>query len=108
MKILSIAQMRQVEQDCAKIGLPADVLMANAGRAVAEEVKRILGTLDNKTVLLLIGPGNNGGDGLVAARHLHDGGAKVSLGLCSPRPTDDPNLDLAQAGSIHCFDLSSG
>ncbi|MFH1003809.1 MAG: NAD(P)H-hydrate epimerase, partial [Chloroflexota bacterium] len=71
MKVLTAAQMRQVEQDCARMGLPAGVLMQNAGQAVATEVKRLLGTLENHRILLLIGPGNNGGDGLVAAHHLH-------------------------------------
>ena len=51
------------------------------GKAVAEEVRKILGTINQQRILILIGPGNNGGDGLVAARHLHDWGAEVSLYL---------------------------
>ena len=87
--------MRQIEQECAKIGLPTNVLMENAGKAVAEEVRRILSAIDQQHILFLIGPGNNGGDGLVAARHLHDWGARVSLYLCSQR-LNDSNLDLVQ------------
>jgi len=108
MKILTVDQMRQAEQDCTKIGLPISVLMENAGKAVAEEVKQILGDIDKQHILILIGPGNNGGDGLVAARHLHDWGAKVSLYLFSQRPPDDPNLMLVQERGIPCIEVTQG
>jgi len=103
MKVLTVEQMRQVEELCAKIGLPTNELMENAGKAVAEEVRRILGTIDERHILIIAGPGNNGGDGLVAARHLHDWGAKVSLYLPSQRPPDDPNLKLVQERGIACI-----
>ena len=108
MKILTTAQMRQVEQDCAKVGLSASVLMENAGKAVAEEVRRILGNINQQSILVLIGPGNNGGDGLVAARHLHDWGAKVSVCLFSQRPTNDPNLEQVQTRSMTVVDATDG
>jgi NAD(P)H-hydrate epimerase len=50
----------------------------------------LLGTVADRAVLVLVGPGNNGGDGLVAARHLHDWGAKVEAYLLKPR---DPEKD---------------
>ena len=100
MKILTANQTRQADQDCANIGLPADKLMENAGAAVAEEVRKILGAISEKPILILIGPGNNGGDGLVAARHLQDWGAKVTLFLFSERPPDDPNLKMTRERSI--------
>ncbi len=106
MKILTITQMRQVEEECAKIGLPPSVLMENAGKAVAEEVRKILSTINQQHILILVGPGNNGGDGLVAARHLHDWGAKVSLYLFSQRPPDDPNLKLVQERSLTCIEAA--
>jgi len=106
MKILTIAQMRQVEEECARIGLPPSMLMENAGKAVAEEVRKILGTISQRHIPILIGPGNNGGDGLVAARHLHDWGAKVSLYLFSQRPSDDQNLALVQERSITCIETA--
>jgi hydroxyethylthiazole kinase-like uncharacterized protein yjeF len=102
MKVLTVEQMRQVEELCAKIGLPTNELMENAGKAVAEEVRRILGTVDEQHILIMAGPGNNGGDGLVAARHLHDWGAKVSLYFPVQRPADDPNLKLVQERDITC------
>ncbi len=108
MKIVTVDQMRQIEQDCAKIGLPTSLLMENAGKAVAEEVRQILGVTDKQHILILIGPGNNGGDGLVAARHLHDWGAEVSLYLLTQRPSDDPNLMLAQKRGIPCIEVTQG
>ncbi len=106
MKILTISQMRQVEDECANIGLTTDVLMENAGKAVAEEVKEILGNIDKQRILILIGPGNNGGDGLVAARHLHDWRAKVTVYLCAQRPENDTNLTLVQERDIACIEAA--
>ncbi len=105
MKIVTADQMHQIDQDCAKSGLPTDVLMENAGKAVAEEARRILNATDQRRILFLIGPGNNGGDGLVAARHLHDWGAKVSLYLCSKRPNDS-NLEFVQKRSLPCIEAT--
>ncbi len=102
MKVLSADEMRRVEQGCAKLGITTDMLMENAGKAVAEETRRILGDIDKKHVLLLIGPGNNGGDGLVAARYLHDMGAKVNLFLPGKRAADDHNLKLVKKRNITC------
>ena len=108
MKVLTADEMHQAEQECARIGISIDMLMENAGKAVAEEVKRILGGIDQKQILLLIGPGNNGGDGLVAARHLYDWGAKVNLLFLGQRPKDDPNLKLVQQRDIACHENLDG
>jgi hydroxyethylthiazole kinase-like uncharacterized protein yjeF len=108
MKILSTGQMRQVEQDCANIGLPPSKLMENAGKAFAEEARKLLGNIKKQNILMLIGPGNNGGDGLVAARHFHDWGAKVSLFLFGERAPDDPNFTLVQERGIDCASLTEG
>ncbi len=104
MKIVTAEQMYNIDNKCADIGLPTAVLMENAGKAVAEEVRQVLGTVSKQHILVLIGPGNNGGDGLVAARHLHDWGAKVTLYLCSQRSADDPNLKLVQERGITTID----
>ncbi len=108
MKILTTDEMQVAEQESAKLGLPTDRLMENAGYAVAEEVRRILSDVSQKHILILIGPGNNGGDGLVAARHLHDWGVRVSLFLIGKRAADDPNLKLVQERGIACFENLDG
>ena len=92
MKVLTTDQMRQLEQDAIKSGVTMEMLMENAGQAVADEVARIVEDIRQQQVLILIGPGNNGGDGLVAARHLHDAGAKVFLYFFGQRPGRDPTL----------------
>ncbi len=107
MKVLTIEQMQQIEKECAKYGLSPSKLMENAGKAVAEEARQILGNIDKQNILILIGPGNNGGDGLVTARHLHDEGAKISLYLFTQRPASDPNLKLVQKRGVTLIDATT-
>lgn len=104
MEILTAGEMRRVEQECERSGLPPVVLMENAGRAVAQAANRMAGDVSPSRVLILIGPGNNGGDGLVAGRYLHDWGADVELYLLSRRPSDDRNLALARDAGIPVID----
>lgn len=59
-------------------GIAGAELMENAGRAVAEAVR---GAAEPSGVLVLAGPGNNGGDGFVAARHLAESSYDVIVGL---------------------------
>lgn len=98
MKVVTVAEIREIEGRAVDGGLSWQVLMERAGLRVAEEARDILGqgadwtSGQGKRVLVLVGPGNNGGDGLVAARHLHDWGASVHLHLLLPRPLDDPNF----------------
>lgn len=100
MKVVTAEQMMRIDRECESNGLPTSVLMENAGKAVAEEIRRISGDVDHKSVLVLAGPGNNGGDGLVAARYLHDWGTKVSLYLFGKRPESDANLTLVRERNI--------
>ncbi|MFC1914204.1 NAD(P)H-hydrate dehydratase [Chloroflexota bacterium] len=106
MKVLTAEQMRRIDQECITGGTPSQVLMENAGKAVAEETEKILGALNRQHVLVLVGPGNNGGDGLVAARHLHDWGAGVSVYICNQRPADDVNLELVRQRGITCMEAT--
>lgn len=107
MKILNSNQMRRAEQECADIGLTSSILMENAGRAVAEQVKHIVSNINNKNIIILIGPGNNGGDGLVTARYLHDWGAQITLLLFSERSSNDHNLKLVHERQINCVNVSA-
>ena len=65
-------QMRQIDQ-CAinEFKIPGIVLMENAGAGTVVLMERLLGSLEGLLFPIFIGPGNNGGDGLVIARHLH-------------------------------------
>lgn len=98
MKVVTAGEMQEIDRRCAQIGLPTEVLMENAGRAVARAIKEHLGETGGKRFLVLVGPGNNGGDGLVAARYLHDWGAEIYLYLASPR--EDHNYKLTQERGI--------
>jgi NAD(P)H-hydrate epimerase len=60
-----------------EFGVPGIVLMENAGRGAAELLMRL--NPDRKPVVILCGPGNNGGDGFVIARHLDNAGWPVSV-----------------------------
>ncbi|MFC2014471.1 NAD(P)H-hydrate dehydratase [Chloroflexota bacterium] len=108
MKVVTADQMRQIDRECSQVGLPTEVLMENAGKAVAEETGRILGSAERQHILILIGPGNNGGDGLVAARYLHDWGAQVSLYLFGNRQEDDSNLRLIRDRGITVVEVNGG
>ena len=79
MKLLTSAEMRELEQRAEAAGVSTDTLMENAGLAVAQEIWMQLGSLEDRRIAVLVGPGNNGGDGLVAARHLHEWGAQVRV-----------------------------
>ncbi|MGD9142710.1 MAG: NAD(P)H-hydrate dehydratase [Dehalococcoidia bacterium] len=107
MKIVTAEEMRRIDQECIREGTPASVLMENAGKAVAEETRAFLGKPNGRNILCLIGAGNNGGDGLVAARYLGGWGAKVSVYLCSKRPVDDENLKLLHDKNITCIESAS-
>ena len=73
--------MRAIEQAAVDAGATWPGLMEQAGWGVAQIAMQVLGRTDGKRVLVLAGPGNNGGDGLVVARHLCDAGAYVTLYL---------------------------
>jgi hydroxyethylthiazole kinase-like uncharacterized protein yjeF len=92
MKLVTAAEMRALEAGAEAAGVSVAQLMENAGLAVAQEVWMTLGTLEDRRILILAGPGNNGGDGIVAARHLSEWGAQVAVYLLRPRPEDDPLL----------------
>jgi hydroxyethylthiazole kinase-like uncharacterized protein yjeF len=91
-KVITTDQMQQLERDAIKSGISLEMLMENAGQAFANEAKRFLDDIRQQQILILIGPGNNGGDGLVAARHLHDAGAKIFLYFFGERQSREPMM----------------
>jgi hydroxyethylthiazole kinase-like uncharacterized protein yjeF len=74
--ILTAAQMRDAEARAIAAGTAETQLMERAGKALAEAVRLYIGP---RPTLILCGPGNNGGDGYVAARHLKDAGYPVRI-----------------------------
>ncbi|RKE53307.1 MULTISPECIES: NAD(P)H-hydrate dehydratase [unclassified Sphingomonas] len=83
--ILTAAEMRAAEDAVIATGVSVETLMERAGTAIAEVVRRLAGTNE---VLILCGPGNNGGDGYLAARVLADMGITVRVAALSEPKTD--------------------
>jgi ADP-dependent NAD(P)H-hydrate dehydratase / NAD(P)H-hydrate epimerase len=78
MKIVTAAEMRAIDRATSeRFGVPSLTLMENAGSAVAEHVLAHYGAAER--IVVFCGKGNNGGDGFVAARRLHDDGKTVQV-----------------------------
>jgi NAD(P)H-hydrate epimerase len=81
---ISAEAMTGADRRAQALGVPGHTLMEHAGAAVAAAVRALavdLGRWQSGPVLILCGPGNNGGDGFVAARHLARAGADVIVAL---------------------------
>ncbi|WP_265562781.1 NAD(P)H-hydrate dehydratase [Sphingomicrobium arenosum] len=87
--ILPAAELQRLEREAIDTGTSTRELMERAGRALATASHRMFGPRDT---LLLVGTGNNGGDGYVAARHLAEMGAKVRIAAIG-----EPGTDAAKA-----------
>src|SRR5688572_10435306 len=81
--LLTADEMGRADRLAVERGTPSLALMENAGRGVAREARSLLGA--GRRVVVLCGPGNNGGDGFVAARYLGEGGADVHVALLGQR-----------------------
>ncbi|MGI5922230.1 MAG: NAD(P)H-hydrate dehydratase [Syntrophomonadaceae bacterium] len=78
MKLLTAQEMKSIDaRASSEFGIPSLILMENAGIRVVETIDETLVTPKGKTVVILAGKGNNGGDGLVIARHLINAGVNV-------------------------------
>lgn len=86
-ELLSTTEMAEADRLAAAGGIPSLDLMENAGRAVAEAALKLAADLSRPSarIVVLCGPGNNGGDGFVAARHLRDRGFDVRVFLLGDR-----------------------
>lgn len=111
--VLSAAQMRAADHAAsARFGLPSLLLMENAGRGLAELVMREAPASPHLRVRVVCAAGANGGDGLVAARHLALQGADVRVFLVAQRGklAGDAALNLAALtamGSVAIEDAST-
>jgi NAD(P)H-hydrate epimerase len=112
MKVFTIAEMVAAEKEAdaaaqnhAPYGITYAQMMENAGKATAQAIMARL-LVKGKRVLVLVGPGNNGGDGLVCGRVLAQAGADVSFYLSHPRdPERDPNLAQVQEMGLNVLRL---
>ena len=88
MKAISVVEARAIDRDAVeRLGMPSILLMENAARSVAETARAM-----GETFVLYCGPGNNGGDGLAAARHL---GRRAQVYLTDePDPARSPDAAL--------------
>ena len=86
MKLPNAAEMRGLDQSAInEYHIPGIVLMENEGLGTVRMMEEELGSPAHSFALIFIGPGNNGGDGLVIGRHLHQRGCKpIFFFLVSP------------------------
>ena len=92
--VLSPRQMRVIDAEAVSLGTSLEVLVARAGAAVARAARRMLGGLYGRTVVVVIGKGNNGADGRVTARLLADEGVRVHVLDAEAMPARIPTCDL--------------
>ncbi|MYD92966.1 MAG: NAD(P)H-hydrate dehydratase [Chloroflexi bacterium] len=96
-RVVDTAEMRALEAQA-----PAGVnLMQNAGHAIAAAILRRMGSPGARTVVVLVGPGDNGGDALIAAARLAATGAHVTAWVSRQRP-NDPLITAAAARGVRC------
>jgi NAD(P)H-hydrate epimerase len=80
MKPLTSAQMKRIDRMVTKrLKIPGFLLMDNAGRCVAEAARQLLKSRDGRKVSVLCGGGNNGGDGMAAARYMKGWGYGINV-----------------------------
>ncbi len=115
MRVVSVEQMRQIEERAIhQYGIPSLLLMENAAWAVVDEIRRCLpkdeeGDLSGRKAVILVGKGNNGGDGLAVARLLVFQGMDVTVFLfAQPQEFKGDaalNLRLFQGTTGKCFEI---
>ncbi|MCP4396289.1 MAG: NAD(P)H-hydrate dehydratase [bacterium] len=86
MKVATAAEIRELDRRAIEdVGIPGAVLMENAGTRVLRVMQERYPDLKNRRILIACGKGNNGGDGLVLARHLFNRGVEVRVTLLADR-----------------------
>jgi ADP-dependent NAD(P)H-hydrate dehydratase / NAD(P)H-hydrate epimerase len=105
-KVLTAAEMREVDRRTIELGISGAVLMENAGHRVIEFLTERFAPLSAQRVVIVCGKGNNGGDGLVIARQLFTRFRPASLHVIVSDPADqsEPMRMLRATG----FDAVSG
>ena len=107
LNVVTVAEMQALEAASEAAGVSTDTLMENAGLACARRIRERIGGAAGRRVVLLIGPGNNGADGLVIARHLRRWGAEVCCYVVRGRPAVDPKMADAKAYDVSVIDADN-
>ena len=105
-RVCTVAQMRAAEEAAIAAGAAVEDLMDRAGSAMFDAILQAFGATAGKCAAVLVGPGSNGGDGLVVADRLADAGCRVRL-LCS-RPRADAAAAAAAQPAIELLAYSPG
>jgi len=85
MKIVTAEEMKKLDRKATTdYAIPSLLLMENAARGLVDQIEKTIGPVRGKQIVILAGRGNNGGDGIAAARHLRMRGAEVIVYLLSP------------------------
>jgi NAD(P)H-hydrate epimerase len=95
MKVLTTAEMREVDRRTGELGIPGIVLMENAAHRVVEAMERRFAPLAAQRVVVLCGKGNNGGDGMAVARQLFTRFRPRSLEVVLLAPLEELKGDAA-------------
>ncbi len=97
--VVTVAEMKALEGEAFKLGLPYDQMMERAGLGVAEAIQKRFNTLAPRSILGLVGSGNNGGDSLIALARLAQAGWRATALLSATETTDSPLAQrLEEAG----------
>ena len=91
---ITVDQMYKIENKGHDMGFLKKFMMENAGAAAVRRLVDKIENIESKNILIFVGLGNNGGDGLVMARHLAGYGAKVTvvlLGISENIKTEESN-----------------
>lgn len=108
---ISVDQMYQIENNGHDMGFLKKFMMENAGAAAVKRLVEKLGNLTSKNILIFAGLGNNGGDGLVMARHLAGYSAKVTvmlLGVPEKIKTEESNWNWSILKKMPSVKLMTG
>lgn len=104
MKLPAADQMQALDHSATEhFGIPSIILMENAGLGTVRMMERELGSCRDTFCLIFVGPGNNGGDGLVIGRHLHQRGCLVLFVFLFDPATlqGDPGVNLKIVQNLH-------
>ena len=103
--MVSTEQMRNIEKEMFSMGMPVEALMEKVGIGISSRILDRQGLIENGAIVL-IGPGHNGGDGLVVARELYMAGVDISIWCPFPlkKELTQKHFDYAMKIGIRCLE----